>query len=703
MRIRALLVSALLLAATAALAQDPASPPEPALDPAPVRIGTQPADTRPVPRPVPDPAYVSVVCPFKGDIRYEPGQVSCGLLTVPENREKPDSRLIRLHVVTLHAREPEERRPDPVIYLTGGPGAPVTMYVERFLEHGLLETRDLIILEQRGIGASGEFCAFYGQERLAERQAKTFDEQERLNFEKELDCARAATAAGVDLTGYHSFENARDVKALREALGHAQWNVWGISYGSMLGQALVKVDADGIRALVLDAIVPLDLTDLRRYARMGNRLIDRHVAACAEQPACAAAYPDLKARWRAAIQAMAEAPVTVPVRDREAAPSGEVTFFQNIVGLLPFGLTYEEENHAAVPAVIDGIVRMAETRDPKRFRALAAAMGMGAPGADISWGMHNAITCLDGFPQALAAVAEEERAADPVMAGMFGTPENAARAVAACEAAGLPMRDRADYAPVTTDIPTLIANGAWDPVTPPYLAQIILPGFTNGQYVEFPHAGHGPTRSVECAGEFLTAFFDDPAKPVDLACAREGQEAATYLRPVWPTAFVANVILQAERSIPWAVAAAVWGLASALLLALAGLFYPAAALGRAVDRRSAESAEYTGEPVDTGYARPLAFATAVTGLVYVAGSGAAAGLTVAAAEPLILFGLVHWAGWFAWLAPLLGLLGIAVLVRLVMVRRDRWLPLGTLLGVGVTGVTALSLSVFTLVWGLWPV
>lgn len=698
MRFRPRLGAALLLvAATTALAQDP--PPEPA----PVQAEAPPADTRPVPRPVPEPAYVSVVCPFKGDIRYEPGRVSCGLLTVPENREKPDSRLIRLHVVTLHARDAEAKRPDPVMYLTGGPGAHVSLYVERFLEHGLVETRDLIILEQRGIGWSGDFCAFYGRERLAERQAKTFDEQERLNFETELDCARAATAAGVDLTGYHSFENARDVKALRQALGHKAWNVWGISYGSMLGQALVKVDPDGIRALVLDAIVPLDLTDLQRNARMGNRLIDRYVEACAAQPACAAAYPDIKARWRAAIQAMAEAPVTVPVRDREAAPSGEVTFFHNLIGLIPFSLTYEEKNHAAVPAVIDGLVRMAETRDPKRFRALGAAMGMGGPGGDISWGMNNAVSCLDGFPQALAAVAAEERAADPLIASLTGTPESPARAIATCAAAGLPARDPAEYALVTTGIPTLIANGAWDPVTPPYLAQIILPGFTNGRYVEFPHAGHGPTRSVECAGEFLTAFFDDPAKPLDMSCPQEGQEAATYLRPLWPTAFAANVVLQVERSIPWAAAAGAWGVVSALLLALAGLAYPAAALGRLIDRRSVESVEHMGEPVDTGHAWTLAFVTAVTGLVYVVGSGVAAGLTVAAAEPLILFGLVHWAGWFAWAAPLLGLLGIAVLVRLVMVRRDRWLPLGTLLGIGVTGITALSLSVFTLVWGLWPV
>jgi hypothetical protein len=44
-----------------------------------------------VPQPPPDPfaatpTAVTVVCPFKGQIDYEPGDIECGLLQVPENR-----------------------------------------------------------------------------------------------------------------------------------------------------------------------------------------------------------------------------------------------------------------------------------------------------------------------------------------------------------------------------------------------------------------------------------------------------------------------------------------------------------------------------------------------------------------------------------------------------------------------------------------
>ena len=46
----------------------------------------------------------TIVCPFKDDIDYEPGDIECALLEVPENRENPDSRFIELHFVKLNSR-----------------------------------------------------------------------------------------------------------------------------------------------------------------------------------------------------------------------------------------------------------------------------------------------------------------------------------------------------------------------------------------------------------------------------------------------------------------------------------------------------------------------------------------------------------------------------------------------------------------------
>ena len=57
----------------------------------------------------------TVVCPFKGKIDYEPGDIECYLLQVPENREKPDSRFIELHVVKLASTWDDEEVEEPEV------------------------------------------------------------------------------------------------------------------------------------------------------------------------------------------------------------------------------------------------------------------------------------------------------------------------------------------------------------------------------------------------------------------------------------------------------------------------------------------------------------------------------------------------------------------------------------------------------------
>ena len=45
----------------------------------------------------------TLVCQFRGQIDYEPGEIECGLIQVPENREVPNSRTIELNYVRIVA------------------------------------------------------------------------------------------------------------------------------------------------------------------------------------------------------------------------------------------------------------------------------------------------------------------------------------------------------------------------------------------------------------------------------------------------------------------------------------------------------------------------------------------------------------------------------------------------------------------------
>jgi pimeloyl-ACP methyl ester carboxylesterase len=657
----------------------------------------------------------TLICPFKGDIDYKPGEVECGLLQVPENREKPNSRMIELMFVKLNARWGREdfeknrnkdalkfaegladgKREDPVIYLTGGPGAPAADYVKRFKDHTLIDYRDMYILEQRGIADSGEVCPFFETRKPEASDVHTWEEYLETDDIARIDCARNATARGVDLTAYNTRENARDVKALRKALGFANWNVWGISYGSVLGQAYVKEDPEGIRAVALDAIMPLDIqgqSEPWRVIHWFVRDLEKLQEICQHQKGCARNYPDMLGRLRQATQSVIDQPITIDVKDTELFPSGTATIFQDIAAFLPFSLLYEQDNYPAVPGLIYAWADALERRDEALFKTLAGSAGEGGGLDEVSQGMYMAIVCNDGHQQAQGLAMLRDLEEYPVLGSVRGTKQSIERDTALCAEVGLPMRPASDYTATQTDIPTLIIDGDMDPITPPPNAKSILPGFSKGTYVEFPYAGHGPSRSVQCAGHMLNRFYDDPTAEPDFSC-RESMKEPKLWAPMYTTDLaprLGSIYFENKKKL---IGPGVWAGSSILVSVIAFLVLSVAPLGRWLNRREAATSDK---------ARLFAWAAAACAVGAIAILGAGVAVTVEASEVAILFGLVPWARYGAWLGLAAGLVGLVAVVIAIGSRRRGLIGSGSMVGFVLTGAAAVGLSSFMLMWGLSP-
>jgi pimeloyl-ACP methyl ester carboxylesterase len=649
-----------------------------------------------------------MVCPFKGQIDYEPGEIECYLLQVPENREKPDSRFIELHVVKLNSTWDDEeagkdddeslyelapgKRDDPIVYLTGGPGAQATYYIKRFKDHGIRKHRDMYILEQRGVGFSDDFCPYYYTRKPEVGNVATFEEHLAAGLRAAVDCATSAAAHGVDLSGYNTIENARDVKALRIALGYEKWNVWGISYGSILGQAYVKVDPEGILAVVLDANVPLD-TRNNTWAWRSMQWYDRDLKKldeiCQAQPGCAEHYPDLGQRIREATLLVKDDPIVVDVKNTEKYPTGRAYFFTDIVALLPFAFMYEQSNYPGLPGLIYAWADAVERRDENLFKAAAIVAGAFTHG---SQGMTNAILCGDGDAEVQVVAGKADIEELPVLGAAMGTVESWQRQAEMCFEHNMVPRDEADYAPVETDLPILLIEGAMDPITPPPLAKAILPGLANGTYVEFPYAGHGPSRSVECAGDMLNAFYDNPSAEPDLSCVDEMAAPKIYA-PLFTTSIGPRLLVKAMEDKKSLIGPGIWAGASIFIPVFGFLVLTVAPIGRRIDKRS---------PAPAGWARLTTWLAAFFVVISIAIFGAAIGVTYKSSEILLLFGLVPWAKWGALAGLLAGIAGLASVVRTVNAHVSQKLPIGTLLGFLLTGLAAISTSVFLIVWGLGP-
>ncbi len=94
--------------------------------------------------------------------------------------------------------------------------------------------------------------------------------------------------------------------------------------------------------------------------------------------------------------------------------------------------------------------------------------------------------------------------------GPFGICENWPASVA----------DNSAKDPVISDIPTLVLEGEFDPVTPPEYGELVAGYLSNGYYFEFPGVGHD-VLSNSCAREVAGAFIDDPTRAPDATCISE--------------------------------------------------------------------------------------------------------------------------------------------------------------------------------------
>src|SRR5258708_1439192 len=258
-------------------------------------------------------------------------KVECGYLVVPENRSKADSPTIRVAVAVFKAPAPKPL-PDPVIYLDGGPGghtleSAVASY--NFVFQAFGAKRDFIMFDQRGVGLSmpnldcpESTAAWYDNI----DKPITFKERMDLDHKALVECHARLVKEGIDLSAYNSAENAADVNDLLHVLGYKQWNLYGISYGTRLALTVMRDFPDGIRSVILDSTVPLQVDMYAKLPGNADRAFQVFFQGCLKEPICNAAYPELDKVFYSLIDKLNTTPVTIHARQR----AGSNTTVRNV-------------------------------------------------------------------------------------------------------------------------------------------------------------------------------------------------------------------------------------------------------------------------------------------------------------------------------------------------------------------------------------
>jgi pimeloyl-ACP methyl ester carboxylesterase len=604
--------------------------------------------------------------------------VTCGYVLVPENRAQPDSRLIRLAVLRVAGANPAPDR--TIVHLAGGPGGSAI----QFLYHSdgandelaaLAEHGDLILADARGTGLSEPWVCrgISGSGPLESR----FRDAMR-------QCLGDAQSRGIWLDGLSTWHVALDMKDIRRALGLAQWNLWGLSYGTRLAHAVMQVDPEGVRAVVLDSPSPhVFPTSLAYGLRSSLESVGR---ACSEHPRCSEDVGDLAGRLLDAAATYDDEPLEIDGLDERILPNGRMVIDGDVIASFLFGRLYSWSTYDELPSLLT----IFEQRNLEAMGT--AARGLTSDRLSTGGAAMGLITVCRWDPPSSDSLAAW-RAAEPVIDRWLIEHDFGRNGRERCEELYRIDPDPS-VRPLVSEIPTLMLSGLSDPITPPSYASVVANDLTNATVIQVPLTGHNVIAHLNefspgCGTTLMHAFFADPSGQVtSMPCpdAIRLPDFVTRLRETPRLSRFFFGVFEGNRPILPAVAL--------LLLLWAAVAYPVAAIGRRIDRRP--------EP-ELARVRTLAWSAVVLSL---GGAAVAIALVLRMATRHQMSILVGWLPSIAW-AGWLALAGVIVSVIAAIVyfrnRRDASHRIATVLGVATSALASMLLFVFLLTIGAGPV
>ncbi|WP_411134969.1 alpha/beta hydrolase [Streptomyces sp. C10] len=231
----------------------------------------------------------------------------CGTLEVPVDWAKPDGPTMKIAVARQKATDPKKRI-GVLLSNPGGPGStglddayfaddPVEGYRD-----SIRSRFDIIGFDPRGIGRSGQLrCDDKLAAKIPHRpkNAAEFQRMRTLNQRLAESC-RAGSGAVVD--HMDSVSVARDMDAIRAALGEKKINFLGHSYGTLIGSQYARLFPQKLRALALDSAMDPSRPDAGRFLTDGSAAAEGGVQQladwCAKDASCALKGKDVKALVR---------------------------------------------------------------------------------------------------------------------------------------------------------------------------------------------------------------------------------------------------------------------------------------------------------------------------------------------------------------------------------------------------------------------
>jgi len=448
-------------------------------------------------------------------------EFSCGYLTVPENRSVPNGRTIRILVVRAKAATATPK-PDPIVFLHGGPGGIASLEAPGIVAGGMNAERDVIFVNQRS--------GLHDEPHLACPELDAFDAHAvelvyqdpataALDGAAVAACRNRLAATGANLLAFGTLADAADFADLRVALGIEQWNVYGVSYGAYLAQQLARDHPEGIRKLILDSVLPPTVNIVEKWWEAPASGFKAIFKACADQPACAAVYPNLEAVFNTTVNKLARTPAHVTVT---GASGKRIQVTIDGFKLVPLIMDWTANDKVVdIPRMIYNIAYGDGTM-------AAGAIAVAAEKPADQQGLLGAGLALDAYCQDMANWTTPQQALAHAKMAMPALPDSVLQIAPTgsymfheCAAWDTNRSDPITRTPAVSGTPTLILSGTFDSKTSPSWISESTRGLRNSVVVHIPGAGHAVLPRSKCGQSIMSSFVNNPTARVDTSCVAQ--------------------------------------------------------------------------------------------------------------------------------------------------------------------------------------
>jgi pimeloyl-ACP methyl ester carboxylesterase len=445
-------------------------------------------------------------------------QAECGTFSVCENRAAKSGRRIELRVAVISAlsRTPE---PDPIFFITGGPGEAATEdYVRLSPAFTRLNgKRDIVLVDQRGTGQSHPLkCT---------SPIDNADANENADLAKWIaGCIKQFDA---DTRFYNTLPAVDDLDEVRAALGYDKVNLYGISYGTRVAQTYMSHYPKHVRTVILDGVVPQDEALGIKIGSDAQKSLDAVFARCASDADCNRAFPDLANEFKALLRRVEKQPVAITVEHPSTGKPTVVRFTRDRLSTAIRLFSYSPETAALLPLLIhDAQV----TGDFRRLAAQSMIVTEQTLGS-MNMNLHNSVVCADDVPfyrregKFLGDAEAESRAY------LGEAYQRLEKICSHWPAAQVPPDFKTS---VRSEAPVLLLSGQLDPVTPPANADHVAATLPHSLRIVAPGQGHGMLPRG-CIRKIATDFIErGTTAGLDARCVNDLKPSPFFLSYVGP-------------------------------------------------------------------------------------------------------------------------------------------------------------------------